>query len=121
MTTDSTTPVSPGRLGNNWKFSPCSIAFFKSFLINITCTRQINTKKRELPAPPPGHRAGEVLSRDEQCRLAFQNPSSYFCEDDQEDSGGIEELCRGMQCFDPKSLECEYTMAQEYTPCGINK
>lgn len=48
-------------------------------IFRVHCTLQ-TSKENALPEPSSGHRAGENITRDSQCRLHFRDPSSYFCE-----------------------------------------
>lgn len=57
-----------------------SLCFFPTLMFRVTCTIDNIQGDSELPAPADGQEAGQVLSRDVQCRLSSLNPSSYFCE-----------------------------------------
>ncbi|BFZ11344.1 hypothetical protein BsWGS_14383 [Bradybaena similaris] len=114
-------PVSSDQKGNPWKFSPCSIKSFKSYLSEVSCTLPENTLRENiLPTAPAGHRAGEVLSRDAQCRLSFRDARSSFCQELQEHNGGMADLCGRMFCSIPdgKPGRCSSMIPQEFTPCG---
>ncbi|XP_055871573.1 serine-rich adhesin for platelets-like [Biomphalaria glabrata] len=119
MTDRTAIGVQPGNEGKPWKFSNCSISKFKSYLASKNCTRPEYTSNVDmLPAPIVGQRAGEVLSKDDQCRLALNYPrSSYY-------AGSAEEqarLCSAMWCFSPLG-EYIITLVRPlaYTSCGTN-
>merc|ERR1712098_391470 len=62
---------------------------------------------------------GQVLSKDNQCKLRYQDKRSFFCKELQKQVG-FERLCGGMYCDIPFDHEgsCASILPQEYTPCG---
>ncbi|CAG5136823.1 unnamed protein product, partial [Candidula unifasciata] len=124
MSTVFTSPVAAGNEGNPWRFSPCSIKSIKAFLDEVTCTLPEHTSRiHQLPMPSESNRAGQVLFRNAQCVLAFQDSRSSFCQSIQMQNGGLNSLCGGMYCSIPGDWmgACQTVVPQEFTPCGTGK
>ncbi|KAK6960539.1 GPI-anchored protein PB15E9.01c [Biomphalaria glabrata] len=119
MAAISAVNVELGNEGKPWKFSNCSINSFKTYLTSKTCTRPEYTSTVDvLPAPQVGQRAGEVLSKDDQCRLALNYPQSSYYAGSAADQA---KLCSGMWCFSPLGNGI-ITLVRPlaYTSCGTN-
>ncbi|KAI8764657.1 GPI-anchored protein PB15E9.01c [Biomphalaria glabrata] len=132
MAAISAVNVELGNEGKPWKFSNCSINSFKTYLTSKTCTRPEYTSTVDvLPAPQVGQRAGEVLSKDDQCRLALNYPqSSYYAVGrlgsithvvEKGSAADQAKLCSGMWCFSPLGNGI-ITLVRPlaYTSCGTN-
>jgi len=110
------TPVARGYMGNPWLFSKCSIKKFQQYLESVSCTEpKYSEHHNVLPAP----KFGQVINKDEQCRLNYGDTGSFFCQDLQKQTG-FENLCGGMYCDLPDDHEgyCASIMPQERTHCG---
>ncbi|KAK3773411.1 hypothetical protein RRG08_067130 [Elysia crispata] len=123
MNAISSLPIPSSVRGNPWRFSSCSISFFKSYLDGYSCTEPSNTGSTDaLPAPTGDARAGIALDRDDQCKLFFESSSSGYCSSVQNNNGGEGNLCSGMYCTNPSSPgSCRAMIPLEYTNCGSGK
>ncbi|XP_041366888.1 zinc metalloproteinase/disintegrin-like [Gigantopelta aegis] len=111
---------------NPWKFSPCSVNYFKKSLSNIkkhgeNCLE--NTAKTGNPAEYRYHTSrlpGQIYSADEQCKF-IKGQESHFC------SWLIrpEEVCTRLACLMPGphylETKCQVYSAARGTSCGHRK
>ncbi|KAH9513785.1 A disintegrin and metalloproteinase with thrombospondin motifs 20 [Bulinus truncatus] len=110
---------------NPWTFSNCSIKMIKSYLSRVKCTLPENTQaKNEFPTLKPGQRAGEVLSKDEQCQLIFNDKNSRYCPVNSTVVDAV--LCSRMRCCKLTSNNtcgetCPSFRPLDYTKCDVNK
>ncbi|XP_059139287.1 mucin-2-like [Physella acuta] len=119
MSTVSSSSVDPSNEGNPWRFSPCSIKAFKTYLQITDCTLPEKTKQSNVL--PSGPSPGQVLTKDEQCARSSRDSGSHYCKDVQQMNGGEHLVCSGMFCSSvDDSTFCYITLPLEHTACGDN-
>ncbi|XP_050410308.2 uncharacterized protein LOC126824914 isoform X1 [Patella vulgata] len=108
-----------GTKNNPWKFSECSVQNLTLYSDFFGCLRSDDNNQAALVT---SELAGQFLDADEQCKLYFGNPGSYFCRGAQLSNYGFDLMCQRLLCFDPSSSNvCRPIAAQEFTSCGNQK
>ncbi|XP_071099541.1 A disintegrin and metalloproteinase with thrombospondin motifs 6-like [Haliotis cracherodii] len=106
---------------NPWRFSPCSINYFKVYIDGVINNVKESTcfRSKLTPVGVPnitGEMAGQLLGPDEQCRHIY-GPTSYLCRG--ENFGDATDICRAMFCRNPKTAnKCVLHSAARGTSCG---
>ncbi|XP_046552727.1 LOW QUALITY PROTEIN: uncharacterized protein LOC124262285 [Haliotis rubra] len=106
---------------NPWRFSPCSINYFKVYIDSVINNVKESTcfRSKLTPIGVPnitGEMAGQLLGPDEQCRHIY-GPTSYLCRG--ENFGDATDICRAMFCRNPKTAnKCVLHSAARGTSCG---
>ena len=111
---------------NRWKFSTCSIQYFKDYLSKIN-EDGLNCLKETSPVDryPPEvitiiqELPGTIYSAKIQCQNVYGKRSD-ICRARLQPSD-YEKLCSGLLCTKPGSDECGYVLPADGTPCGNMK
>ncbi|ESP02620.1 hypothetical protein LOTGIDRAFT_171821 [Lottia gigantea] len=93
-----------------WTFSSCSVAAFKLDLESTDCLFDNRYGDGELSASP---KLGQIYSKDDQCRFAVADNSSYYGEDPGEE-------CYKMKCL-ATTTTLRYVIPLDYSDCGTDK
>ncbi|KAI8747905.1 ADAM family mig-17 [Biomphalaria glabrata] len=113
----------PGTEFNPWRFSPCSIRHFTSFLeekMDTSRGYRCLVYSIETSADIPDVNAkqwGQLVKPDQQCQQMYGS-GSYVC---RLDKNYISTICRIMYCFDPLKNACYQISALIGTSCGDGK
>ncbi|XP_071091285.1 A disintegrin and metalloproteinase with thrombospondin motifs 1-like [Haliotis cracherodii] len=104
-------------LDNLFRFSPCSIAKFRSTLLAAACTLQDSN----IPNIDRGP-SGQIFDADAQCR-SFMGSSSRFCrEETSRRQNCFDSMCSSLLCFNPASpSQCREFFPFARTSCGSGK
>ncbi|XP_069132079.1 uncharacterized protein [Argopecten irradians] len=113
-------PIPPEKRLNQWKFSSCTVDYFREFINNLTrigytCLsdsyENVGVSSTEVP--------GQLFNPDEQCRLIW-GPTSYLCRG--YEFGNASSICTAMYCRDPATdSDCVLHYAARGTSCGNKK
>ncbi|XP_060068187.1 uncharacterized protein LOC132548348 [Ylistrum balloti] len=113
-------PIPPEKRLNQWKFSSCTVDYFREFINNLTrmgysCLsdsyEDVGVESTEVP--------GQLFNPDEQCRLIW-GPTSYLCRG--YEFGNASTICTAMYCRDPATdSDCVLHFAARGTSCGNKK
>ncbi|ESP03387.1 hypothetical protein LOTGIDRAFT_237696 [Lottia gigantea] len=110
---------------NPYRFSKCSIQYFKEFIFSLessgwTCLKKKNAVNdmREISGYLV-HQPGEVFTADVQCQNS-NGDASYVCRD--RHNGDFTNICsQGMFCFNNELGKCSKILPADGTPCGHQK
>ncbi|XP_067667343.1 zinc metalloproteinase-disintegrin-like VLAIP-B [Haliotis asinina] len=112
---------------NPWRFSKCSIDYFRKYIetlnsnnTNCMLTQEANTDVNEI-AGFLGDQPGQVYSPDKQCEVRFQSEDSHVCRDGHKDR--YTNICsQGLLCRVPGGGgACERIVPADGTPCDKGK
>ncbi|KAI8740988.1 A disintegrin and metalloproteinase with thrombospondin motifs 7, partial [Biomphalaria glabrata] len=115
----------PGNEYNPWRFSPCSVSYFTSFLKETlkssrgyTCLVYAIEASADIP-DVSDKLLGQVIKPDQQCKQFFGN-DSFFCRATAS-RRPITEICQAMLCADVLRGLCIPQIALIGTSCGDGK
>uniref|UniRef100_A0A2C9M0V4 ADAMTS cysteine-rich domain-containing protein n=1 Tax=Biomphalaria glabrata TaxID=6526 RepID=A0A2C9M0V4_BIOGL len=115
----------PGNEYNPWRFSPCSVSYFTSFLKETlnssrgyTCLVYAVEASADIP-DVSDKLLGQVIKPDQQCQQFFGN-DSFLCRAT-ESRRPITEICQAMLCADVLRGLCILQIALIGTSCGDGK